>query len=288
MKKRFNIILLTSLLFVFSCSKSQETPSEDDTITSVDTTDDTANPDSEPEPEMIHETLFWEENFEGDTLNLETWTFELGNGCPNLCGWGNNEPQFYTDENHRLEDGMLYITANKEANGQYTSTRIITKDKFEFQYGKIEARLKLPVGTGVWPAFWMLGANIDEVSWPRCGEIDIVEYVGKEPDYVFNSIHTPSSYGATINTRKTKIEEIEEGFHVFEANWTDKKIEFFVDGELLYVYQPTSRTADTWPFDQSCFFILNVAIGGNFGGPEIDDSIFPQEFVIDYIKVYQN
>ena len=232
------------------------------------------------------EQLVWVEDFEAGQPKADRWNFELADGCPNLCGWGNNEPQIYTDHNHTVKDGFLTITAKKE-DSLYTSTRITTKDKFEFQYGRVEVRAKLPVGTGVWPAFWLLGSNIDEVGWPLCGEIDVVEYVGREPDMVFNSLHTQSSHGNTINTKKTRIDDIEEGFHVYEANWTPEKIEFSVDGNLLYTYAPEVKTQKTWPFDQPFYMIVNLAIGGNFGGPEIDDAIFPQEFVIDYIKVYQ-
>lgn len=128
--------------------------------------------------------LVWEENFNKKVLDSTIWNFELGDGCPNLCGWGNNEAQIYTDKNHSFKNGYLVIKAKKESN-QYTSTRITTKGKKEFQYGKIEVRAKLPVGTGLWPAFWMLGSNISEVGWPKCGEIDILEYVGKQPDIVF-------------------------------------------------------------------------------------------------------
>lgn len=272
-----------TLTLTLACGESENNDPE------IAQTDDNETQEVEEEeaPEIVNETLFWEENFDGDELDSSVWTFELGNGCPNLCGWGNNEPQSYTDTNHRLEDGNLHITVKKEG-AIYTSTRIITKDKFEFTYGKIETRAKLPVGTGVWPAFWMLGSNIDEVSWPLCGEIDIVEYVGREPDMIFNSLHTQSSFGNTVNTKKTRIEDIEEGFHIYEANWTNKRIEFSVDGELLYTYNPINKNVNTWPFDQPFFMILNVAVGGNFGGPEIDDSIFPQEFVIDYIKVYKD
>ena len=170
----------------------------------------------------------------------------------------------------------------------YTSTRITTKNKFEFQYGRIEARAKLSVGKGVWPAFWMLGSNIDEVGWPKCGEIDILEYIGKEPDMVFTSLHTQASYGNTINTKKTKIENIEEGFHLYITNWTKDKIEFFIDAKLVYTFSPEVKSEEIWPFNQPFFIILNQAIGGNFGGPEVDNSIFPQEFIIDYIKVYKN
>lgn len=230
--------------------------------------------------------LVWEENFNGAELNETVWNFELGDGCPDLCGWGNNERQLYTKKNHEIETGNLIITANK-MDSIYTSTRITTKTKKEFQYGYIETRAKLPVGKGIWPAFWMLGSNISEVGWPLCGEIDILEYVGKEPNMVFNSLHTKDSYGNTLNTKKTKIDNIEEGFHVYAVDWTKEKMDFYVDGSLLYTFNPKEQTTEIWPFDQPFYFILNTAIGGNFGGPEVDDTIFPQEFIIDYIRVYQ-
>lgn len=231
--------------------------------------------------------LRWEENFSGTELNSGKWQFELGDGCPDLCGWGNAEPQLYTRKNHRLENGNLIITVKKE-DSSYTSTRITTKDKFEFKYGRVEARAKLPIGAGVWPAIWMLGSNIDEVKWPLSGEIDILEYVGREPHMIFNSLHTADSHGETINTKKTRIENIEEGFHVYAMNWTPEKIEFFVDGEKLYTFNPKERTEEVWPFDQPFYLLVNMAIGGGFGGPSIDDSILPQEFVVDYIRVYDN
>jgi beta-glucanase (GH16 family) len=231
--------------------------------------------------------LVWEENFNGKKLDEKVWNFELGDGCPNICGWGNNERQIYTNENHRLEGGKLIITAQKDGE-KYTSTRITTAGKKEFKYGYIEARAKLPVGQGIWPAFWMLGSNIKQVGWPKAGEIDILEYVGKEPDMVFTSLHTQDSHGQTINTKKTKIEDIEEGFHTYAINWTKDKIEFFVDNNLVYTFAPDNKTVEVWPFNQSFYFIVNVAVGGNFGGPEVDDKIFPQEFIIDYIKVYEN
>lgn len=231
--------------------------------------------------------LLWEENFNGKTLDEKTWNYELGNGCPNICGWGNNERQLYTKTNHRLEDGKLIITAKKEGDS-YTSTRITTAGKKEFKYGYIETRAKLPVGHGIWPAFWMLGSNIKQVGWPLAGEIDILEYVGKEPDMVFTSLHTKDSHGETINTRKTAFQDIEEGFHTYAINWTKDKIEFFVDGKPVYTFAPENKTVEVWPFNQPFYFIANVAVGGNFGGPEVDDKIFPQEFIIDYIRVYAN
>lgn len=230
--------------------------------------------------------LVWEENFDKPSLDETVWNYELGDGCPNLCGWGNNERQIYTTQNHEIEDGKLIIHAKKEGN-VYSSTKITTKDKKVFQYGRMEARAKLPIGHGIWPAFWMLGQNISQVGWPKCGEIDILEYIGREPQMVFTTLHTQASHGNTINTKKTKIPEIEEGFHVFAFDWSKDKMDFFVDDVLVYTFQPEVKNEDTWPFNNPFYFILDVAIGGNFGGPAVDDTIFPQDFIIDYIKVYQ-
>lgn len=232
--------------------------------------------------------LLWEENFDGTALNESVWNYELGDGCPNVCGWGNNERQIYTKNNHRVENGNLIITAKKENDSTYTSTRITTKGNKEFRYGYIEARAKIPTGKGIWPAFWMLGSNIGEVGWPMAGEIDILEYVGREPHMAFTSLHTQDSHGNTINTKKTEIKDIEQGFHTYAIDWTEDFIEFFVDGNSVYKFVPKNKTQEVWPYNQPFYFLVNVAVGGNFGGPEVDDSIFPQEFVIDYIKVYSN
>ncbi|SFU30432.1 Glycosyl hydrolases family 16 [Pustulibacterium marinum] len=230
--------------------------------------------------------LVWEENFTAATLNDEDWNFELGDGCPNICGWGNNERQVYTQENHELKDGQLIITAKKEGD-LYTSTRITTQGKQEFQYGYIEIKAKLPTGQGIWPAFWMLGSNITEKGWPWSGEIDILEYVGKEPHMVYTSLHTQDSHGETINSKKTAFENIEEGYHTFAIDWDAERIIFFVDEQPVYTFAPENKTEAVWPFDQPFYILVNMAIGGNFGGPEVDDTIFPQQYSIDYIKVYQ-
>lgn len=236
--------------------------------------------------QQTNQTLVWEENFTGSQLDESVWNFETGDGCPNLCGWGNNELQVYTNKNHTLKNGNLIIRAQKEGN-KYTATRITTANKKQFQYGRIETRAKLPVGRGLWPAFWMLGGNITNVGWPKCGEIDILEYVGKEPNMVFTSLHTQDSHGNTINSKKTKITDIEQGFHIYSIDWTKDKIDFFVDYKLVYTFQPDEKNENTWPYNQPFYFIINLAIGGNFGGPEVDESIFPQDFIVDYIKVYQ-
>ena len=230
--------------------------------------------------------VLWSEEFDGARLSEASWNVELGDGCPQLCGWGNNEAQVYTRTNHRVEEGKLVITARKEGAG-YTSTRITTREKVAFQYGRLEARAKLPRGKGLWPAIWLLGSNIGEVGWPRCGEIDIMEYVGKAPGEVHTSLHTPDSHGNTVNTRKTPLEGIEEGFHLYAVEWDPDRIEFFIDGQSVYTFAPEKRTEEIWPFDQPFYLIINLAVGGNFGGPEIDESIFPQEFIIDYIRIFK-
>ena len=230
--------------------------------------------------------LIWEENFNGNELEKENWNIETGDGCPDLCGWGNNEKQIYKKENYEVANGFLTISANQQGD-IYSSAKINTKGKKEFQYGKIEVKAKLATGKGLWPAFWMLGSNIDEVGWPLSGEIDILEYVGREPETIFTTVHTKDSHGNSKNTRKGKIHGIEAGFHIYSINWTSDKIDFYIDNSLFYSFVPENKTVEVWPFDKPFYLILNLAIGGNFGGAEIDDSVLPQEFVIDYVRVYQ-
>ena len=230
--------------------------------------------------------LVWQDNFDGNELDFDIWSFDLGDGCPKLCGWGNNEAQVYTDTNYKVENGLLKLVAKKSEAG-YTSTRINSKNKKEFRYGKIEVRAKLALGKGLWPAFWMLGKNIDEVRWPACGEIDILEYIGREPNSIFTTLHTSDSHGNSKNTRKDEINGIEKGFHTYAIDWSQKNIAFYIDDQLFYTFEPKEKTAETWPFDQPFYLLINLAVGGNFGGHDIDDSIFPKEFVVDYIKVYE-
>ncbi|WP_299716139.1 glycoside hydrolase family 16 protein [uncultured Tenacibaculum sp.] len=231
------------------------------------------------------EKLIFHQDFNAQKLDTSLWNFDLGNGCPNLCGWGNNERQLYTKENVSVKDGKLVIKATKQ-DSSYFSGKIHTKSKFEFTYGTIEVKAKLPQGHGLWPAIWMLGHDIDKNTWPACGEIDIMEYVGKEPHTIYTSLHNSSSYGNTINSKKTRKKNIEEGFHIYKTEWSKDAIVFYIDGEKVYTYSPNEKDEKNWPYDKPFYLILNLAIGGNFGGPEVDDNIFPQEFIIDYIKVY--
>ncbi len=269
-------------LFLFSVFFFWECQNENASTTSEGEENAILIPET-PEPEPL--TLVWADEFEGSELNMENWSFEIGDGCPNLCGWGNNELQVYTDSNHRIEEGKLIISAKKQ-NG-YTSTRIISKGKKEFQYGRIEARLKVPSGAGLWPAFWALGNDIDVNSWPDCGEIDIMEYVGRNPNEVLNAIHTRSSYGNTVNKQVTSIAGFEDEFHVIKLEWNSAFMDFFVDDRLLYRYGPQLKTAENWPFNKPVFLIFNLAVGGNLGGTVDSDLSFPREYVIDYIRVYQ-
>jgi beta-glucanase (GH16 family) len=182
----------------------------------------------------------------------------------------------------------LKITALLENYGgsNYTSARIITQNKFSFQYGRVDVRAKLPGGEGIWPAIWMLGDSFSSIGWPACGEVDIMEYRGADPDIIHGAIHTTSSYGGTINHATTVISNVEDEFHIYSIEWDETRIRFMVDGSVFYVYDPSEYNADTWPFNADFFLILNVAVGGSFGGP-INNAIFPQTMEIDYLRVYQ-
>ncbi|CAM1344972.1 glycoside hydrolase family 16 protein [Tenacibaculum amylolyticum] len=230
--------------------------------------------------------LIFNEEFNEAELNTTIWNYDLGDGCPNLCGWGNNERQLYTKQNVIVKDGSLIIKASKK-DSLYFSGKIHTKGKLEFTYGKVEVRAKLPKGHGLWPAIWMLGNDIDTNIWPNCGEIDIMEYVGREPHTIYTSLHNASSFGNTIHSQKTKIPTIEEGFHVYEMEWTKEAIIFYIDKKKVYTYAPINKNEKNWPYSKPFYLIINMAIGGNFGGPEVDDTIFPEDFIIDYVKVYE-
>jgi len=234
--------------------------------------------------------LVWSDEFNGTEVNTDYWTFETG-----ATGWGNNELQNYTSgDNAEIKDGRLIITArkineNKEA-GSYTSSRIITKGQKEFKYGRMEIRAKLPSGTGIWPAIWMLGANFSTAGWPACGEIDIMEYVGYQPNIVHATVHTTAGSGGSGDGSSKVLETCEEEFHSYGVIWTSESLTFYIDSieNVTHTYDPVSKNADNWPFDKPQFFILNVAVGGDWGGVQgIDNNIFPQSMEIDYVRVYQ-
>ncbi len=235
-------------------------------------------------------TLVWSDEFDETTINSNFWTFETG-----ASGWGNNELQNYTNGNNAaIVNGNLVITAEKiddnQTVGSYTSSRMVTRGKKEFQYGKLEIRAKLPSGTGIWPAIWMLGSNFSTVGWPACGEMDIMEYVGYEPNVVHSTVHTPAGFGGSGSGSSMTVTSCEEEFHVYGLLWTEEKLVFYVDAldNVVHTYAPAVKTIENWPFNQPAFFILNIAVGGTWGGAQgIDNSIFPQSMEIDYVRVYQ-
>ncbi|RIJ48821.1 PKD domain-containing protein [Maribellus luteus] len=235
-------------------------------------------------------SLVWSDEFDGNAVNTNNWTFETGSG-----GWGNNELQNYTaGDNAEVKDGILTITARKvndnKVAGSYTSTRMITGGKKEFTYGRMEIRAKLPSGTGIWPAIWMLGGNIGSVGWPACGEIDIMEYVGYQPNTIHATVHTSAGFGGNGSGSSKTLETAEEEFHIYGLIWTEKEMIFYTDTpeNVTHRYAPSNKTAENWPFDKPQFFILNVAVGGNWGGAQgVDNTIFPQSMEVDYMKVFQ-
>lgn len=226
--------------------------------------------------------LIWSDEFSGTSLNTGNWSYEFGNG-----GWGNNEWQYYTNasENIEVSDGSLMITARHEGTGatEYTSARIISKNLFEFEYGKVEARMKLPLGQGLWPAFWTLGANIDEVSWPECGEIDIMEHVSNE--YMTHGTVHWENNGHSYTGNGVNLDPTE--FHVYGIIWEENLIRWFVDGIQFYQFpiQASNNTDDA--FRHPAFLLLNMAIGGNWPGYPDASTPFPASMWVDYVRVYQ-
>ncbi len=208
--------------------------------------------------------VVWQDEFDTDGAPDDTkWAFDLGAG-----GWGNNELQTYTDnpQNVIVEDGVLKITAVKNG-GSYTSARIKTQGLFDQAYGRFEARIRLPWGPGIWPAFWMLGANIDTVPWPQCGEIDIMEYRGQQPSLIHGSVHGPGYSGGAAITKSYGLinSRFDLDYHLFAVEWGADYIQYFVDDVLYQEINPKDLTGE-WVFENNFFLILNVAVGGNFVG----------------------
>lgn len=241
--------------------------------------------------------LVWSDEFDYTGLpDSSKWTYDVGDGCPDVCGWGNNELQYYTEDrlkNARVENGNLIIEAHKENYGEleYTSARLLTRNRDAWKYGRFEIRAKLPSGKGTWPAIWMLPEEWVYGGWPESGEIDIMEHVGHEPNRVYATVHTEAfnHVEGTQDTDTLRIPDAEEAFHLYALEWTPEQISWSVDGQQYATFRNRHDTYKEWPFDEPFHLILNIAVGGNWGGSQgVDDTIWPQKLIIDYVRVYQN
>jgi len=245
-------------------------------------------------------TIIWQDEFDGPagtSFDRAKWTADSGGG-----GFGNQEREFYTTrpDNVALDgSGHLVITARAESAATrdtcwygkclYTSTRLKTQGRFDHAYGRIEARIKIPRGQGMWPAFWLLGANIGTAGWPQCGEIDVMENIGREPRIVHGTAHGPGYSGANgIGRADTLVgAAFADDFHVYAIEWHPQEIRWFVDGHEYHRLTPTDLPPGTsWVFDQSFFVILNLAVGGGWPGDPDSTTTFPQQMIVDYVRVY--
>ena len=266
-KKKFSLALFSVVLlfFLFSCTSQKSAYNKED-----------------------WELVFVDEFNKKGLPDSALWNYDVGGE-----GYGNNEAQFYTKsrlENARVENGNLVIEARKESwkKNLYTSAKLFTKGKHAWTYGRIEVRAKLPKGKGTWPAIWMMSENMK--TWPDDGEIDIMEHVGFNEGFIHASIHT-KKYNHLIHTQKTDtifVKDATEKFHVYLLDWSPEKIEVYVDDEKIFTTSNSEKTYEAWPFDQPFYLILNVAIGGNWGGKEgVDEGVFPQKMLVDYVRIYQ-
>ena len=269
-------LLLFLLVFLAGCGGEVETA--------------VPTPAPTPTPEWIIEgwELVWQDEFVGSTINPDYWTHEIGGH-----GWGNGEAQYYSDDpkNSFVEDGYLVIQALEENihAKRFSSARITTRDKLEVQYGRIEARIQIPFGQGIWPAFWMLGNDLDEVGWPYAGEIDIMENVGHEPSIIHGTIHGPRYSGADGVGAAKRLpggEHYADDFHIFAIEWEEDEIRWYMDGQMYSKLTPNAIPGE-WVYDHPFFIILNVAVGGEWPGYPDGTITFPQTMKVDYIRVYE-
>ncbi|MHA8064388.1 glycoside hydrolase family 16 protein [Aquirufa aurantiipilula] len=283
MKKRISIILGLVLVIFLACKQATVAP-EPLNIQNI-----------APVPAKEYsftENPVWADEFNQAGLpDDKIWSYDVGGS-----GWGNNELQYYTKadlDNAHVENGILTIEAKKESfeGKSYTSARLVTKGKKDFLFGRIEVRAKLPAGRGNWPAIWTLASQSEygQAYWPDNGEIDIMEHVGYDPGVVHSTVHT-KSFNHVINTQKagiTQVPDFDQVFHVYRIDWTPEYIKALIDGKEYFTFQNTRVGWEDWPFDKKQHLLLNIAVGGNWGGQKgVDDSIFPSKMLIDYVRVY--
>jgi beta-glucanase (GH16 family) len=325
MKTIFIFLFLFSFVFIFSCEKDeaecqkltfykdadgdllgnkaeaiQDCVQPAGYVTNSDDTDDTPKPTSvNGIPTKGYSTpgtyqgmqLVWADEFEGTALNEKNWNYELGDGCPGNCGWGNNELEYYKKENTTVKDGYLFIQAKSEVfNGkQYTSSRLTTQNKVNIKYGRIDIRAALPKGKGIWPALWMLGKNINEVGWPKCGEIDIMEMVGgsNTDNQVNGTVHWDHNNSHAEYGGNTKLTSgiFNDEFHVFTITWDEKFIRWYLDDIQYHVIDITPSGLSE--LKEEFFLVFNVAVGGNWPGNPDGSTMFPQNMIVDYVRVFK-
>lgn len=231
--------------------------------------------------------LDWHDEFDGKVLDKTRWVAETGGH-----GWGNQELQYYTGrpENLRVDGGNLVIEARREdyQGSKYTSARIKTAGLVERTYGRYEARIKIPRGQGIWPAFWMLGADISSSGWPRSGEIDIMEIIGKEPNLVYGTLHGPGYSGAKAFGKSLALEQgaYADDYHVYAVEWEPREIRWYRDGILYHTARPDMVSGD-WVFEHPFFVLLNLAVGGAWPGNPDASTPFPRQMLVDYVRVYK-
>ena len=231
---------------------------------------------------VIPKAVFFDEFSVDGAPDSSKWGYDLGNNN----GWGNNEAQYYTNrtQNAVVSNGTLKINLIKEAyqGYNYTSARLLSKGKYSMKYGKVEIRAKIPSGGGTWPALWMLGDNIDSVGWPACGEIDVMEHVGNQLNKIYGTLHYTGRSGGNADGASVMISNATTEFHIYSMEWNESTIKIYVDNQLFFTYNNNPNS----PFNQNFFFIMNVAMGGNFGGT-IDPNVTNATMEVDYIRVYQ-
>ena len=269
---------LSCMLFI-SCGKGGS-----------DSSGTTTTPTTPTSPVTVTYQLVWSDEFDTGTMpDTSKWSYDTGGN-----GWGNNELEYYTNarpENARVAGGNLIIEARKESFGgkNYTSARLLTKNKAQWTYGKFEIRARLPKGKGTWPAIWALAAT-NPLNWPDDGELDIMEEVGYAPNIIYGTAHNKLYNGANGKQKggNVLIKDAQDSFHVYSMEWTGSQVSWLVDGNVYFTYNNPNLGTDSWPYLKDFFLILNVAIGGNWGGAQgVDDSVFPQSMLVDYVRVYQ-
>ena len=270
-------------LSLVACTENKSTPTPAPTPVAAEV-------NADPRDYAQYTEMVWNDEFTGSAIDPAKWAYETGGG-----GWGNNELEYYTSssENSYINNGNLVIEAKRQAQGgrDYTSARMLTKGKQSFKYGRIDVRAKLPQGQGLWPAIWMLGADIDQNNWPKCGEIDMMELRGQQPNKFLTTMHfskPDGSHELKGGPDQTLANgNFSDDFHVFSSVRSKNQIRFYLDGNLYYTFTNGDVGSNNYPFNNPFFMLLNVAVGGDFLGNPDATTVFPQQMQVDYVRYYQ-